>query len=119
MAIDRTVEYTIEQAVALLTGKISLQALNSRAKSVQRYCANMFNSKDFWNSSAVNRYYQQIVSGLWQGELRAVDSEVQVKIPTGSGQYRIESINQDELTDEFELSVKTRISKAELRRWRL
>ncbi|OMH28112.1 hypothetical protein [Motiliproteus sp. MSK22-1] len=117
MALDHTVEYTIEQAVALLAGKISLQALSSKSKPVQRYCANMFSSKDFWESSAVNRYYQKIISGLRQGELRAVNEQVLVKIPTTDGQYKTEMIQQNKLTDEYQLSVQTRISKLELRHW--
>ncbi|MEH6625690.1 MAG: hypothetical protein V7739_04550 [Motiliproteus sp.] len=117
MALDRTVEYTIEQAVALLAGKISLQALNNKSKPVQKYCREMFDSKGFWESSAVNRYYQQIVSDIWQGELRTCNNQVLIKVPTGSGQYRVESIHQSEITDEFELSAQTRFTRAELRHW--
>ena len=117
MALDHTVEYTIEQAVALLAGKISLQALSSRSKPVQRYCANMFGSKDFWESSAVNRYYQQIINGLRHADLRAVDDSVLVKTPTTAGQYQTEAIKQSQLTDDHKLSPQTRISKLELRHW--
>jgi len=117
MAFDRTLDYSIEQAVALLAGKISLQALSSKSKPVQRYCANMFSSTDFWDNSAVKRYYRQIIGDLKQGQLRALDSQVQIKVLTANGQPRTEAIPQDELSDDAELSEQTRIEKTELRHW--
>ncbi|MCW8887150.1 MAG: hypothetical protein OQK12_18135 [Motiliproteus sp.] len=117
MAIDSAVEYTIEQAVALLAGKISLQALNNKSKPVQKYCRDMFDSKDFWAGAAVNRFYQQIVNDIWQGELRTVDSQVLVKVPDSDGKYRIKAIHQSEITDEYEISPQTRFNRAELRHW--
>ncbi|MEH6652071.1 MAG: hypothetical protein V7707_18770 [Motiliproteus sp.] len=117
MSLDHTVEYTVEQAVALLTGKISLQALNSTSKPVQNYCANMFKSKDFWESDSVLRYYQQIEKGLRQGTLRAADYQVSVNSTCLDGQPGIRMIKQDQLSDEHELSVNTRISRSELRYW--
>ncbi len=117
MALDSAVEYTIEQAVALLAGKISLQALNNKSKPVQKYCREMFDSKGFWECASVNRYYQQIVSDIWQGELRTCNNEVLITVPTGSGQHRTESIPQSEITDEFQLSAQTRFTRAELRHW--
>lgn len=117
MALDRLVEYTVEQAIALLSSKISLQALNSTSPSVKSYCAKMYKSEDFWQSKAVLRYYQQIAQGLRQGTLRAVDGHLIVKLTDTDGKLVKRSIKQDQLTDDHEISVDTRISKSELRYW--
>ncbi|MFT5720046.1 MAG: hypothetical protein ACI9W6_000336 [Motiliproteus sp.] len=57
MSLDRLDPYNVEQAVALLSGKISLQALNSPAKPVQSYCADMLTSNNFWQGKAVSRHH--------------------------------------------------------------
>ncbi|MEH6471231.1 MAG: hypothetical protein V7752_08275 [Halopseudomonas sp.] len=117
MSLDRLVEYTVVQAIALLSGKISLQALNNSSPSVQNYCTTMFESEDFWQSKAVTRYHQQIIKGIRQGVLRTVDSHVIVKLADADGKVSKRSIKQDQLSDEHEVSVETRISKSELRYW--